>query len=106
MKKGVENAVKELGFDHAIVLRPGMILGERETSRTAEGIAQAAVRGLGKIHKEFQDALGQDADAIARAAIEAAHMASQDKAPQSFWVIEGHEILKLGRAEKETKAEE
>ncbi|EFY91199.1 hypothetical protein MAC_02626 [Metarhizium acridum CQMa 102] len=101
MKRGVENAVKELGFDHAIILRPGMILGERETSRAAEGIAQAAVRGLGKLSKGLQDALGQDADAIARAAVKAAQLAWENKAPDKFWIIGGHEILKLAHAEKE-----
>ncbi|EFZ02594.1 Protein fmp-52, mitochondrial [Metarhizium anisopliae] len=101
MKKGVEDAVRELGFDHAIILRPGMILGERETSRAAEGFAQAAVRGLGKLSSGFQDALGQDADAIARAAVRAAQLAGENKAPDKFWIIGGHEILKLARAEKE-----
>jgi uncharacterized protein YbjT (DUF2867 family) len=30
MKVGVEDAIKELDFEHAIILRPGAILGERE----------------------------------------------------------------------------
>lgn len=107
MKNGVEDAVKELGFDQAIILKPGMILGDRENSRAAEGIAQGAVRGLGKIYRGLQDALGQDADAIARAAIKAAQVAGEGKAPSTYWVVEGHEILKLGKAEKEeTKPEE
>lgn len=106
MKAGVENSVKELGFDHAIILRPGMILGERETSRAAEGVAQTAVKGLGKIYKGFQNALGQDANSIARAAIKAAQMADDGKAPDKFWVIGGHEILKLGEGEKQEAKQE
>jgi uncharacterized protein YbjT (DUF2867 family) len=106
MKAGVENAVKELGFDHVIILRPGMILGERETGRAAEGIAQTAVRGLGKISLAVQNSLGQEADVIARAAIRAAETADKDEAPSKFWVLEGHEILKLGKAEEEVKKED
>lgn len=33
MKIGVEDAVRGLGFEHAIVLRPGLILGPRETPK-------------------------------------------------------------------------
>ena len=33
MKVGVEDAIKQLDFEHAIILRPGMILGERATPK-------------------------------------------------------------------------
>jgi uncharacterized protein YbjT (DUF2867 family) len=33
MKVGVEDAIKQLDFEHAIIMRPGMILGERATPK-------------------------------------------------------------------------
>ncbi|PNY23323.1 Protein fmp52-2, mitochondrial [Tolypocladium capitatum] len=99
MKNGVEDAVKDLGFDHAIIVKPGVILGERETSRPAEGIAQTLVRGLGRLSQGVHDAVGQDAEVIARAAIRAAQLADEGKAPSKFWVIEAGEIVRLGRTE-------
>ncbi len=29
MKIGVEDAIRDIGFEHAIMLRPGMIFGEK-----------------------------------------------------------------------------
>ncbi|KAF7177308.1 hypothetical protein CNMCM7691_005198 [Aspergillus felis] len=62
MKIGVEDAIKELGFEHAIILRPG-----------------------------------QDQTVIARAAVAAARMAEEGKAPSKYWVVEMGDIVKLGR---------
>ncbi|KAL4722399.1 Protein fmp52, mitochondrial [Fusarium chlamydosporum] len=99
MKNGVEDAIKELDFEQAVILKPGMIMGERETSRLAEGIAQKAINGLGSLSPGFRDTIGQDADVIAKAAIRAAQLASEGKAPSKYWVVEASEILKLGRTE-------
>lgn len=99
MKNGVEDAVKELEFDHAVILKPGMILGERDHSRLAEGIFQHAVRGLGKVSAGLQNALGQDAEVIARAAIKAAQLAEGGNAPDKYWVVDSNEIIRLGKTE-------
>lgn len=106
MKNGVEDAVKEMGFDHAVILKPGMILGEREQSRAAEGIAQTLVRSLGKIGAGLRDSVGQEAEVIARAAIKAAQMVDEGKAPSKYWVVEAGDIIKLGRTEWDSKPEE
>ena len=56
MKIGVEDAIKESDFEHAIILRPGMILGERETPKSP-----FLEKFLGSIHKispSFQDTIG------------------------------------------------
>ncbi|KYK54964.1 hypothetical protein DCS_06925 [Drechmeria coniospora] len=103
MKNGVEDAVKGLGFDHAVILKPGVILGDREQKRTGEGIAQTIARGLGKAGQGIQDMVGQDAEVIARAAVRAVELVDQGKAPSAYWVIEAKEIVKLGRAEWSSK---
>lgn len=99
MKNGVEDAIKELDFDHGIILRPGVIMGEREQSRTAEGMFQSLVNGLGKLSGAARDALAQDADVIARAAVHAARLAEEGKAPSKYWAIERADIIRLGRTE-------
>lgn len=99
MKNGVEDAVKALDFDQAVILKPGVILGQREQSRAAEGVVQTLVRGLGRLSQAAQDTLGQDADVIARAAVAAARLAGEGKAPSKYWVVEAADIVRLGRAE-------
>ncbi|KAJ4263935.1 Protein fmp52, mitochondrial [Fusarium torreyae] len=99
MKNGVEDAIKELDFEQAIIVKPGMILGQRETSRTVEGIAQGAVNSLGRLSAGFRDTIGQDADVIAKAAVRAAQLAKEGKAPSKYWEIGGSDIIKLGRTE-------
>ncbi|KAM4062965.1 NAD(P)H-binding domain-containing protein [Hirsutella rhossiliensis] len=99
MKNGVEDVVRDLGFDHAVILKPGVILGQREQSRFAEGLAQTVARGLGRLGAGVQDMVGQDADVIARAAVRAAQLAAQGKAPAKYWVVEASDIVRLGRTE-------
>ncbi|PHH61375.1 hypothetical protein CDD81_453 [Ophiocordyceps australis] len=99
MKNGVEDAVRDMGFEHAIMIKPGIILGPREQSRTVEGLAQTTVRALGCVSGWAKDSVGQDAEVIARAAVRAAQLAEQGKAPSKFWLVEPKDIVKLGRDE-------
>lgn len=99
MKNGVEDAIRHLDFDHAVILKPGVILGQREESRTAESLFQSAVRGLGRVSQAGQDKFGHEAVVIARAAVRAAELAREGKAPSKYWVVEGDEIIRLGRTE-------
>lgn len=48
MKGELEQAVRALEFEHTVILRPGMILGQREESRPAESVfrALASLTGL------------------------------------------------------------
>lgn len=57
MKIGVEDAVKECEFEQAIILRPGMILGPRETPKAP--FFEAAVDGLGSISGALRDRIGK-----------------------------------------------
>lgn len=104
MKVGVEDTVKDLGFDQAIILRPGGIIGQREGGDAGQAMAGHAVDFLGKISGGLRDAFGQDAFVIARAAVAADRLAREGKAPSKFWVLESKDILKLGRDEWKTEA--
>ncbi|KAJ3474479.1 hypothetical protein NLG97_g9828 [Lecanicillium saksenae] len=99
MKNGVEDAVRELDFEHGIILKPGVILGEREQSRTAESWFQSLTHGLGRISPAAKNFLGQDAVVIARAAVRAAQMAEEGRAPSKYWVVEASDIIRLGQTE-------
>lgn len=97
MKQGVEDTIESLGFEHAIILRPGFILGQREAGKekAGGGIANSVINGLGSLG--LKDSLGQEADVIARAAVQAALLAKEGKAPSKYWILEGADIIKFGR---------
>ncbi|KAJ4393666.1 hypothetical protein N0V93_002881 [Gnomoniopsis smithogilvyi] len=97
MKVGVEDAIKELDFEQAIILRPGAILGERETPKAP--FFENLMGNLNKISQGLQDRMGQDQLYIGRAAVVAARTAVEGKAPSKYWVVEGSDILKMGRDE-------
>ena len=55
MKVGVEDAIKELDFEHAVILRPGLILGrEKPKAPLLENI----VKNLNMLGQGVQDRLG------------------------------------------------
>ncbi|KAH0219980.1 cytochrome P450, partial [Aureobasidium melanogenum] len=90
MKRGVENAIKELDFENAIILRPGMILGrESPKNKWLEDIFD----GFKKISQGFQDKWAQDQTTIGRAAVAAMKMVEEGKAPEKFWVLEQSDII-------------
>ena len=55
MKIGVEDAIAGLGFEHAVILRPGMIIG-REKSKAP--LLEAFVGQLNKLGQGVQDRVG------------------------------------------------
>jgi len=100
MKRGVEDTVQELGFDTAIILRPGLILADREQPHQGGPLLIGAVRGLGRwFGLGVQDWVGQEGEVIARAAVHAAKLAEEGKAPGKYWVLEQSDIVRLGRKE-------
>jgi len=56
MKIGVEDAIKQLDFEHAIILRPGMILGERVTPKAP--VFEYLFGSIHKISPWLQDLIG------------------------------------------------
>lgn len=99
MKNGVEDSVTAMGFDTAVFLHPGLIMGQREQSHTGQGVMTALVRGLGSLSQGISDSMGQDADVIGKAAVAAAKIAQEGKAPSNPWILEAADIVRLGRTE-------
>jgi len=97
MKIGVEEAIKELDFEHAVILRPGMILGrEKAKAPFFEYVLQNSNKLVGQ---GFQDSLGQDQSIIGRAAVATARMVEEGKAPSKYWVVKQSDVVKFGRDE-------
>ncbi|KAH7175596.1 hypothetical protein EDB81DRAFT_863660, partial [Dactylonectria macrodidyma] len=99
MKNGVEDAIRDLDFEQAIIVKPGLILGHREQSRLGEGQAQTVANAIGSVSSGLKDRIGQDADEIAKSAVRAVQLANEGKAPSKYWVLEGSDIIRLGRTE-------
>ncbi|KAL2888396.1 Protein FMP52, mitochondrial [Ceratocystis lukuohia] len=99
MKIGVEDCIMGLGFESAVIVRPGLIMGTREQPHTGQGVFTAIVKGLGSLSQGVADSIGQDSDVIGRAAVAAAKQAAEGKAPANPWILEPADIVRLGRTE-------
>lgn len=100
LKGEIEEAAKELGFEHTVFLRPGVITGHRGQSRPLEAVARFFASMAGRIHSSLKDGWAQDADDIAKAGIIAGLKALAGEAPpesEKVWVIEQGEIARLVR---------
>lgn len=99
MKAELEEAVTELGFEHTIILKPGLIVGTREDSRPPEAVFRGIAKFMGAISGGYlKDWWAQDAEVIGRAAVSAGLKALEGGAPK-VWDIAQPEIVKLGRTE-------
>ncbi len=100
MKENVEQAIRELEFEQAVILRPTMILGDREVAHTGGRVMNFFIRSLGSVlGYGVQDSFGQEADVIAKAALHAAKIANEGMAPSKFWVLGKDDVARLGRTE-------
>lgn len=99
MKIGVEDAIGELGFEQTIILRPGMLLGEREKGKEKVPLLEGLVSSLGRLSQGLLDGVGQQGEVVGRAAVHAAQIAAEGKAPSKDWVLEQADIVRLGRTE-------
>lgn len=99
MKGEIERDVSALDFEHCIILRPGVLAGNRQETRYAEGLLRGIAAVAGKVHAGLKDGWAQDADIVARAAVSAALQAAEGKAPEKIWVIGQSDIVRLGRTE-------
>lgn len=103
MKGEIEDHIKELGFDQMVILRPGLIAGNREESRMGEAVIRKVAAGLGMISTHLKDPWAQEAEVIGKAAVSAGLKALNGEAPEKVWVLTGSDIIRLGRTEwKET----
>ncbi|KAK7992068.1 NAD(P)-binding domain protein [Apiospora saccharicola] len=100
MKQGVENAIRSLDFERAVVLRPGLILGDREQEHQGAPFLKSLISGIGGFSQAWHDNLGQEPDVIARVAVKAALFPDADNgSPGRYRIIERQEIVRLGRDE-------
>ena len=49
MKGQLEDEFKQMGFERTIILKPGLLMGPRNETRTAEWATQKIFRGLGAV---------------------------------------------------------
>ena len=96
LKGEIEEDVKALDFEHTIILRPGAIGGVRQESRPAEAVIRKIADFAGAIHRNLKDFWCQDADVIAKAAVNAALKSINGQAPDKVWVLEQGDIVRVG----------
>lgn len=89
MKGQLEDGVKALDFDHVIVLRPGLIVGERASydSRAAEYVLRKTAELAGSVSNKAKDFWAQDAEVIARAAVRAGLDCVEGKEREKFRIL-------------------
>ncbi|KFZ01791.1 hypothetical protein V501_09796, partial [Pseudogymnoascus sp. VKM F-4519 (FW-2642)] len=99
MKGELEEAVKALGFEKTVILRPGLILGGRDHLRAAEYAFQGIAKVFGAVSGGWlSDGWAQDADVIAKAAVSGGLKALAGEGPASLTMGQS-EIVRLGRTE-------
>ncbi|RDW85772.1 hypothetical protein BP5796_04097 [Coleophoma crateriformis] len=99
MKGELEDAVKSLGFDNTVIVRPGLIVGAREEFRGPELVFRKLAGALGSLSSALKDPWAQDADVIAKAAVAAGNKALAGEAPTAVWEVGQSEVVRLGRTE-------
>ncbi|KAH9820445.1 NAD dependent epimerase/dehydratase family protein-like protein [Teratosphaeria destructans] len=100
MKGELEEAVKALNFDHTVIVRPGVIVGDRNESRLVEGIFQSVAKFAGRFsNNKLKDFWAQDADVIAKAAVRAGLDAVEGQDSEKVRILTQADILRIGRVE-------
>ena len=99
MKLDLENAVTALGFQHTIILKPGLLVGKREESRPAEAMLRFVASSMGNVSNKLVDFWAQEVDVIAKSAVAAAQRCTMGEREQGVWKLEQHDIVRLGRTE-------
>ncbi|KAK8177512.1 hypothetical protein IWX90DRAFT_376728 [Phyllosticta citrichinensis] len=106
MKGELEEAVKALGFDHTVILRPGLIVGNREDSRPAEFAIRKVAGFAGCLSNNLKDFWAQDAEVIARAAVHAGELCVDGRRDKGVWLVAQSDIVRLGRTEWKVEEEQ
>jgi len=101
MKGELEDAVCKLDFDKVVIMRPGLLVGDREDSRPPEYALRMVALGLSKISKSyFFDTWANPADEVGKAAVAAGLKCLDGTAPHGkVWTIGMSDIVRLGRTE-------
>ncbi|CAK4033972.1 NAD dependent epimerase dehydratase family [Lecanosticta acicola] len=100
MKGELEEAVQELGFENVVIVRPGVIVGNRQESRIAEAVLRNVARFAGSVSGGMlKDSWAQDDVVIARAAVRAGLDAVEGKVSDKSRILGQGDIVRLGRTE-------
>ena len=101
MKGELDEAIKEIGFEHMVLLKPGLLVGTREDSRPSEYVLRKVAGFVGMFSTGLKDAWAQDAEVIGRAAAVAGLQALGDKEGKvpRVWEVLQADIVRLGRTE-------
>lgn len=59
MKGELEDSVKALNFEHTVILRPGLLVGNREETRMAEAVFRHVARFVGSFGNALKDPWAQ-----------------------------------------------
>jgi uncharacterized protein YbjT (DUF2867 family) len=105
MKGQLEEDVATLGFEKCVILRPGLIVGDRERRRWNEQPLHRLANMLGSLRPGLKDAWAQDAGTIARAAVRAGteegvwegRKTVEGKNGGKVWTMGQGEIVELGK---------
>ena len=100
MKGEIEEDIKAIGFEHTVIIQPGLIAGHREESRPLEAALRKLAGLAGMINTHcLKDPWAQEAEVIGSAAVSAGVKALKGASPSSVWVLEGADIVRMGRTE-------
>lgn len=100
MKAEVEEAVKSVGFEHTVIVKPGMLMGNRSESRAAEAVLMTVAKGMASVSKKWlADWWAQDVDVIGRAVVAAAIECAESKRKPGLWEVGQADIIRMGRTE-------
>jgi len=98
MKGELDDAVKAMGFEKTVIVKPGLLVGTREDSRPGEFFARKVAGFLGGISGGLlKDSWAQDADVVARAAVKASLDAVEGRQTEAVRVLDRTDIVRLGR---------
>ncbi|KAF3904023.1 hypothetical protein AA313_de0206892 [Arthrobotrys entomopaga] len=96
MKGEIEDHIEEVGFEKYIIVRPGLLLGDRNESRLGESIFQGIAKGLRFVSGGvLSDPWAQTGDVVARAAVRAA----LDEGITGKKILYQKDIVHLGKKE-------
>lgn len=101
MKGELEDKVLSLGFEKTVIVKPGLLVGDRQESRPPEAVLRWIAAGLGKINAKYlRDTWAQPVDIIGRATVKASLMSLEGNAPEGkVWYLEIKDIVRLGKTE-------
>nr|POF04504.1 protein fmp52, mitochondrial [Quercus suber] len=100
MKGQLEEAVKALDFDHTVIVRPGLIIGDRQELRSAELVLQKIAKCAGSVSgNKLKDFWAQDADVIAKAAVRVGLDCVEGKGTEKVRLVTQADVIKYGKTE-------